>query len=57
MKSFSEINRMNGTKGFRPDEHPTPVPNNDVRSPSAPKQSGSMKGNNPYGDSDTGRSK
>lgn len=49
MKSFSDTNKMNGTKGFRPDEHPAATSENPVRGKGAPKDSASGI-QNPQGD-------
>jgi hypothetical protein len=52
MKSFTELNRAAGTKGFRPDDdNPTLAPNTTVKGKGAPKQSASGL-INPMGDND-----
>lgn len=56
MKSFTDVNRKAGTKGFRPDEHPAPVANNDIKGKKT-SQSSSRGIKNPFGDNDGANSK
>lgn len=51
MKSFSEINKMNGTKGFRAKEEVEVGPSNDATSDiKAPDSDSATMDNNPMGD-------